>query len=58
MLFDTGLKKLFKDKLTIKENLLWPGHKKAYELYLKSKKIWNGKKDIKDYIKKILKELK
>ena len=58
MLFDTNLNKLFKDKLTIKKNLLCAGHKKSYKFYKKSKKIWDNKKDIKDYIKKILKEIK
>jgi hypothetical protein len=58
MLFDTNLSKLFNDNITIRKNLLWAGHRRAYELYNKSKKFWNNKKNIKDYIKKILKELK
>ena len=58
MLFDTKLKNLFKDKITPKQNLILAGHKKQYQLYPKSKKIWEDKKDINDYINKLSQLLK
>jgi len=57
MLFDTELNELFKDNYTSKKDLFDAGHKKAFKLYGKSKKLWNSKKDIKDYLTKIIKIL-
>lgn len=57
MLFDTNLNKIFRDKMTIKQNLLCAGHKKQYKIYKKSKKIWEKRNNIPDWIKQLKKIL-